>query len=151
MESNKEIISDLDSLVTILNDGKKGYESAAETTDSLELKAVFAKYALERAAYATELKAHIKMHGGNEDENETGGVLGAVHRTWIDIKQAFAGNDNKAILDAIVTGEKAAIEKYDGYIADYTDHADHLALLKKQRDGIQSDLKQIQSLEMQYK
>ena len=151
MESNKGIISDLDSLVTILNDGKKGYESAAETTDSLELKAVFAKYALERAAYATELKAHIKMHGGNEDENETGGVLGAVHRTWIDIKQAFAGNDNKAILDAIVTGEKAAIEKYDGYIADYTDHADHLALLKKQRDGIQSDLKQIQSLEMQYK
>lgn len=151
MESNKGIISDLDSLVTILNDGKKGYESAAETTDSLELKAVFAKYALERAAYATELKAHIKMHGGNEDENETGGVLGAVHRTWIDIKQAFAGNDNKAILDAIVTGEKAAIEKYDGYIADYTDHADHLALLKKQRDGIQSDLKQIQSLEIQYK
>ena len=150
MESNKEIISDLNSLVTILNDGKKGYESAAETTDSLELKAVFGKYALERAAYAAELKAHIKTHGGNEDDNETGGVLGVVHRTWIDIKQAFAGNDNKAILDAIITGEKAAIEKYDGYIADYTDHADHLALLKKQRDSIQQDLTQIESLKVQH-
>lgn len=149
MESNKEIISDLNSLVTILNDGKQGYESAAETTDSLELKAVFGKYALERAAYAAELKAHIKQHGGNEDDNDNGGLLGAAHRTWIDIKQAFTGNDNKAILDAIITGEKAAIEKYDGYIADYTDHADHLALLKKQRDSIQGALSQIQSLSVQ--
>lgn len=149
MESNKEVISDLNSLVTILNDGKQGYESAAETTDSLELKAVFGKYALERAAYAAELKAHIKQHGGNEDDNDNGGLLGAVHRTWIDVKQAFAGNDNKAILDAILTGEKSAIEKYDGYIADYTDHADHLALLQKQRDGIQTDLKQIEALKLQ--
>ena len=149
MESNKEIVSDLNSLINILNDGKQGYESAAETTDSLELKAVFGKYALERAAYATELKAHIKQHGGNEDDNDNGGLLGAAHRAWIDIKQAVTGNDNKSILDAIVTGEKAAIEKYDGYIADYTDHADHLPLLKKQRDSIQQALSQIESLKIQ--
>ena len=132
MKTNDEIISDLKGLVNILNDGKQGYESAAETTDSLELK------------------AHIKVHGGNADDNDNGGVLGAVHRTWIDIKQAFAGNENKAILDSIITGEKAAIEKYDAYIADYTDHADHLTLLKKQRDGIQEDLNGIQSLKLQY-
>ena len=149
MKTNDEIISDLESLVTILNDGKKGYESAAQTTDSLELKAIFEKDALERAAYAAELKAHIKVHGGNDD-NESGGVLGAVHRGWIDIKQAFTGNDNKSILNAIETGEKAAIEKYDGYIADYTDHADHLALLQKQRNGIQQDLNQIESLKSQF-
>lgn len=149
MKTNDEIISDLNSLVNILNDGKKGYDSAAETTDSLELKAIFKKDALERAAYANELKAHIKTHGGNEDDNESGGLLGAVHRGWIDIKQAFTGNDNKAILDAIITGEKAAIEKYDAYIADYTDHADHLALLQKQRNGIQQDLNQIESLKSQ--
>ncbi|RYY24616.1 MAG: DUF2383 domain-containing protein, partial [Sphingobacteriaceae bacterium] len=70
-------------------------------------------------------------------------------RGWVDLKQAVTGNDNATILDTITTGEKAAIEKYDGFIADYTDHADHLALLKKQRDGIQSDLQQIQSLKAQ--
>ncbi|MEX8548905.1 MAG: PA2169 family four-helix-bundle protein [Mucilaginibacter sp.] len=150
MKTNDEIISDLNSLVNILNDGKKGYDSAAETTDSLELKAVFEKDSIERAAYAAELKAHIKTHGGNEDGNESGGLLGAVHRGWIDIKQAFTGNDNKSILEAIETGEKAAIEKYDGFIADYTDHADHLALLQKQRNGIQQDLNQIESLKAQF-
>ncbi|MVN23039.1 ferritin-like domain-containing protein [Mucilaginibacter arboris] len=149
MKTNDEIISDLKGLVNILNDGKEGYQSSAEATDSVELKAVFEKIALERAAYATELKAHIKVHGGDSD-NDSGGLLGAVHRTWIDIKQAVSGNDNKAILDSIVTGEKAALEKYDADIADYTDHADHLALLKKQRDGIQNDLNQIQALLIQY-
>jgi uncharacterized protein (TIGR02284 family) len=149
MKTNDEIISDLKGLVNILNDGKEGYTSAAETTDSLELKAVFGKIALERAAYATELKAHIAVHGGDSD-NESGGLLGAVHRTWIDIKQAITGNDNAAILDSIVTGEKAAIEKYDLYIADYADHADHLALLTKQRASIQQDLTQIQSLKLQH-
>ncbi|MGI4022000.1 MAG: ferritin-like domain-containing protein [Janthinobacterium lividum] len=149
MKTNDEIISDLKGLVTILNDGKEGYTSAAETTDSLELKAVFGKLALERTAYATELKAHIAVHGGDSD-NESGGLLGAVHRTWIDIKQAFTGNDNKEILDSIVTGEKSAIEKYDAIIADYTDHADHLTLLTKQRTGIQEDLAKIQALKLQY-
>ena len=150
MKTNDEIISDLNSLVNILNDGKKGYDSAAETTDSLELKAIFEKDSIERAAYAAELKAHIKVHGGNEDDNESGGLLGAVHRGWVDIKQAFTGNDNKSILEAIETGEKSAIEKYDGFIADYTDHADHLALLQKQRNGIQQDLNQIESLKSQF-
>ena len=149
MKTNEEIVSDLNGLVNILNDGKEGYESAAKTTDSLELKAVFAKDALDRVANAAELKAHIKAHGGNEDGNDSGGLLGAVHRGWIDLKQAITGNDNKAILDSIVTGEKAAIEKYDAIIADYADHADHLALLQKQRDGIQEDLNQIESLKLQ--
>ena len=149
MKTNDEIISDLKGLVNILNDGKEGYTSAAETTDSLELKAVFGKIALERAAYATALKAHVNAHGGDSD-NDSGGLLGAVHRTWIDIKQAISGNNNAAILDSIVTGEQAAIEKFNVAIADYTDHADHLALLTKQRDSIQQDLTQIQSLKVQY-
>lgn len=150
MKSNDEIISDLKSLITTLNDGKKGYESAAETTDSSELKSLFNKFASERATYAAELKDHIKVHGGNEDDETSSSILGSAHRAWIDIKQAFTGNDNKSILEAIETGEKAAIEKYDALIADYQDHADHLNLLKKQREGIQSNMQQIKSLQVQY-
>lgn len=150
MKSNEEIISDLKDLITTLNDGKKGYESAAETTDSTELKSVFQKFASERATDAAELKDHIKVHGGNEDDETDSSVLGSAHRAWIDIKQTFTGNDNKSILDAIETGEKSAIEKYDALIADYQGHGDHLNLLKKQRAGIQSNLQQIESLKIQH-
>lgn len=145
METNKEIISDLKDLLSILNDGKEGYESAGEATESIELQGTFLKYAAQRAGYAEELRAHIATHGENA-ENESGGVLGALHRTWIDIKQALSSKEDTAILDAVVTGEKAAIEKYDKYISDYADHADHIELLKKQRAGVLEALKEIESL-----
>jgi len=145
METNKEIISDLKDLLSIVNDGKEGYESSAEATENIELQGVFLKYAAQRAAYAEELRAHIKVHGADA-ENESGGVLGALHRTWIDIKQALSSKEDQAILEAIVTGEKAAIEKYDTYINDYIDHADHIELLKKQRDGVLEALKEVETL-----
>lgn len=144
METNQEIISDLKGLVNILNDGKEGYASAGEITESGELKAVFLKYSVQRAEYAAELKAHIAAHGG-ESDNEEGGILGALHRTWIDIKQALSSREDAAILDAIETGEKAAIEKYDKVLEDNTSHMDHLVLLQRQRTGILEALKEIET------
>ncbi|WP_159466745.1 PA2169 family four-helix-bundle protein [Dyadobacter sp. 3J3] len=144
MENDKEIISDLKDLVGIINDGKEGYESAAEATDNPELKALFAKYSAQRSVYAQELKSHIATHGG-ESTNEEGGVLGALHRTWIDIKQALSSKEDAAILGAIVTGEKAALEKYDSALEDYVEHADHIELLRKQRTGITEALSAIES------
>jgi len=144
METNQEIISDLKGLVNIVNDGKEGYASASEATDSGELKAVFLKYSAQRADYADELKAHIAQHGG-ESENEEGGILGALHRTWIDIKQALSSKEDAAILGAIETGEKAAIAKYDEVLEDYAAHADHIVLLQRQRTGILEALKEIEA------
>ncbi|MBE9465480.1 PA2169 family four-helix-bundle protein [Dyadobacter subterraneus] len=147
MANDKEIISDLKGLVNILNDGKEGYESAAETTDNPELKALFAKYSAQRAVYAQELKSHIATHGG-ESTNEEGGVLGALHRTWIDIKQALSSKEDTAILEAVSTGEKAALEKFDTALGDYEEHADHIELLRKQRAGIAEALADIESYQI---
>ena len=145
MENNNEIISDLKGLVSIVNDGKEGYESASEATDNIELKAIFLKYAAERKAYELELKAHLATHGG-ESENEDGGILGVLHRAWIDVKEALSSKEDDSILGAIETGEMAAVEKYDMVLKDPKTHADHLDLLNKQRDGIQNALTEIKSL-----
>ena len=147
MENDKEIISDLKGLVNIINDGKEGYESAAEATDNPELKALFAKYSAQRAVYAQELKSHIATHGG-ESTNDEGGVLGALHRTWIDIKQALSSKEDSAILEAVTTGEKAALEKYDSALENYVEHADHIELLRKQRNGIAEALSDIESYQI---
>lgn len=148
MESNKEIVNDLKDLLAILNDGKEGYESACEATDKIELQGIFLKYSAQRAAFADELKIHIATHGAQAD-NESGGILGALHRTWIDIKQAISSKEDLAILKAIETGEEAAIQKYNHYIAHYEDHADHLQLLQRHRDGILNALKEIELLIIQ--
>jgi len=149
MENNQEIIADLKGLISILNDGKQGYSSAAESTDNLELKAVFLKYVAERALYENELKAHLAKHGGYSD-NEDGGILGAIHRTWIDIKEALTDKSETAVLAAVVTGEKAALAKYDTAIEDHKLHEDHLNLLTSQRNGIADALKEIEVLEQKY-
>ena len=149
MEDNKEIISDLKGLVSIINDGKEGYQSAADATDNVELKAVFLKYVAERALYENELKAHLAKHGG-DSENEEGGILGAIHRTWIDIKEALTDRSETAVLSAVVTGEKAALEKYDMVIKDNELHADHMNLLTSQRNAIAAALKEIEVLEQKY-
>ncbi|MCX2430159.1 MULTISPECIES: ferritin-like domain-containing protein [unclassified Pedobacter] len=145
MENNQEIISDLKGLVSIINDGKEGYESAAETTESADLKAIFLQFAAERKAYELELKAHLAAHGGSSD-NDEGGILGAIHRTWIDIKEALSSKEDVAVLGAVETGEKAAIEKYDALIGHPETHADHIGLLTRQRDGIQKALSEISFL-----
>ncbi|RZK81141.1 MAG: PA2169 family four-helix-bundle protein [Pedobacter sp.] len=149
MESNNEIIKDLKGLVDIVNDGKDGYESSSEATDSIELKGVFLKYSAQRAAFAQELNDHIAKHGG-EAEDESGGVLGALHRTWIDIKQALSSREDAAILGAIETGELAAIEKYDQCIFNYASHEDHIELLKGHRFAIAEALREIQTLHEQF-
>lgn len=147
METNQEIINDLKGLVNIVNDGKEGYTSASEATDSGELKAIFLKYSAQRADYANELKQHIAQHGGDAD-NEQGGILGALHRTWIDIRQALSSKEDVAILSAIETGEKAAIEKYDKVLEDYASHLDHIVLLQRQRTGILEALNEIETYRM---
>lgn len=144
METNDKIIGDLKGLVNILNDGKEGYVSASEATRTPELKELFLHYASQRTTYADELKKHITLHGGHS-ENEEGGILGALHRTWIDIKEALSPNEDQAILGAIETGEKAAIEKYDKVLEDYRDHMDHVGILRRQREGILEALKEIET------
>ena len=150
MQDNQEIISDLKGLISIINDGKEGYKSAADATNNVELKAVFLKYVAERALYENELKAHLAKHGA-ASANDDGGILGAIHRTWIDIKEALTDKSETALLSAVVTGEKAALEKYDMAIKDNQLHEDHLNLLTSQRNSIAEALKEIELLEQKYK
>jgi uncharacterized protein (TIGR02284 family) len=74
MKNNESIVADLKDLLVLANDGKEGYQSAAEATDNPELKAIFSSYAGERIVYAAELEEHIATHDGLA-ENESGDIL----------------------------------------------------------------------------
>lgn len=149
MKNNESIVTDLKDLLVLANDGKEGYQSAAEATDNPELKANFSSYAGERIVYAAELEEHIATHDGLA-ENESGDMLGTLHRAWLQVKQAFSSKEDAAILDAVATGERAAIAKYSELIENYERHADHLQLLTGQRNGIIEALKKIETLQLQY-
>ncbi len=135
MKSNRQIVNELKELLELVNDGKEGFETSSEATDKIELKGLFLRFSAQRALYASELKDHIEKHGGKVT-NDKGDLLGALHRTWIDIKQALSSNEDKVILNAVIAGEKVALDKYNRLIADFGDHADHIQLLRTQRDGV---------------
>ncbi|MFT7351655.1 MAG: hypothetical protein ACI9XR_001412 [Flavobacterium sp.] len=107
---NSSTIDTLNGLISILEDGKLGYVNASEKTENPTLKEDFLQYSRERAQFVTEFQNEINKLGKSTDEGS--GPLGAIHRAWIDIKSMVTSNDAEAIINACLTGEEAAVEKY---------------------------------------
>lgn len=141
-ETTTETVKTLEGLISILEDGKLGYTNAAEHIENLALKADFLDYARERALFIVELQDEINKLGKSTDTSG-GGPLGALHRTWIDIKSSFTGGDTKAIINACATGEEAAIEKYKNALEENHLEHDQVYIISKQLNSIQNTLSQI--------
>ena len=141
---NKELTDGLNHLVMICNDGKYGYEVAAEDADSAALRDMFSGYSAERARFSQQLKAEIRKFGGNSDHG--GGPLGAIHRAWIDVKTALSSKDNKAVLGACITGEKAAVNAYNEVLKKNELPVETRALLNEQRRNIEEALNKVEGL-----
>lgn len=138
-ENRKEIVDTLDGLIEILEDGKLGYTNAAEHVEDSAMKSEFLQHARERALYIVELQDEINRLGKSTDASG-GGVLGAIHRAWIDIKSTFTSGDTEAIVEACITGEEAAIEKYESALEKEELQATQSALISKQLNGIKAVL-----------
>lgn len=109
-DTNDKAVSVLNELIETCKDGAKGFESAAEKADSPALKSLFAQYSAQRASFAADLDGHVMSLRGKPVES--GHVAAAMHRGWIDIKTAFAGNDDKALLNECERGEDYAKKAY---------------------------------------
>ena len=96
----------LNQLLETARDGEKGFNEAAESTDNPDLRATLQGFAAQRAAFVTELTQLVQSVGG--DPHETGHVAGAVHRGWMNLKEAFSSRDDKAILEECERGEDYA-------------------------------------------
>jgi uncharacterized protein (TIGR02284 family) len=108
--SNDDIISTLNNLIQTCLDGKDGFVEAAEAVESSETKTFFAQQSQERARFAGELQALVRGLGG--DPQEDGSVSGAIHRGWMDLKAAVAGNDEHSVLVECERGEDSAKKAY---------------------------------------
>lgn len=115
METQKTV-THLNSLIVVLEDGREGYLNASQNTDDENLKKVFLDYSRERSLFVVELQDEINKLGKSTDAES--GPLGAIHRVWIDLKALLTGNDNSAIIEACITGEEFAIERYQEVLKD---------------------------------
>ncbi|MCU7616307.1 PA2169 family four-helix-bundle protein [Chryseobacterium sp. PBS4-4] len=111
MDSTKTV-SVLNDLLNITNDRIQGFSKVEEKVwdkHSL-LRDDYDQMVKESQEMKSELIGLITERGGEPDD--TSSAAGAIHRTWIDVKNAFTGDNPEATLENVVFGEKSAIAAY---------------------------------------
>ena len=141
---NQSLVNELNHLISIANDGKYGYENASADTEDATLKQMFHQYSLERAGYAEVLKREVTKAGGTPETG--GGPLGALHRTWMDIKSAISSGNREAVLNACITGEEAAVKAYSDAVNKDNVPTTAKQVITEQLSGIKFALNSIRSL-----
>ena len=116
MAEINEGIDILENLIETCRDGENGYRQAAEKVEEPEIREFFLAQSIERARFASELEAEAQRLG-KPDPKRKGSVAGAVHRTWIDLKEKLGGG-TKAILESAEKGEDSARDAYEKALTD---------------------------------
>ncbi len=106
----EDIGSTLNNLIETLKDGEDGFRTSAEKVKDASLSAEFRSFTAQRIRFASELQSEVTRLGG--EPKTSGSASGALHRGWIDLKAAFTGNDDYAILAEAERGEDAAVKNY---------------------------------------
>jgi len=107
---DSDVVDILNGLVETLKDGENGFRSSAEGVEDPTLKRLFESYSQQRAEFAAELQSEIRRAG--KDPSESGHVMGALHRGWINIKAAVTGKDEGAIISEAERGEDVAVRNF---------------------------------------
>ncbi len=139
---NDETIKALNFLIGTAIDGEKGYREAAEESDSAELKALLTQRGQQRAKFRQELEAEVERLGG--DPKESGSAGAALHRAWLNVRDAVTGKGDEAVIRESERGEKAALDNYDDVLGRELP-SDVKTLVARQRGEVEEALRDLSS------
>ena len=111
--NNDKSIPVLNDLLNITNDRIAGFSKVEDKVweTHSDLKSVYDDMVSRSVDMKNDLINLISLKGGEADNSTS--VSGAIHRAWIDVKNAFASDKDESTLENVVFGEKAAIEAYE--------------------------------------
>ncbi|MFS4469768.1 ferritin-like domain-containing protein [Maribacter sp. 2210JD10-5] len=135
----------LNDLLEKTYDAEKGFKKAAENTNNSALKSYFNGKAQQRYDFGHELKSEIKSFGQEVDKG--GSFTGKAHRTWMDVKAMFSSDNEEAMLEEAIRGEKASIEEYNEVLNETSLPTSTSQVLNKQKVAIENGLSTINTLE----
>jgi uncharacterized protein (TIGR02284 family) len=110
--THDEIISTLNDLIKVCNNGSEGFKACAENAqvDSPELKTMLAERQRECTLASDELRALVVEQGGDPATGTT--VGGTLHRGWLGVKTTVTGKSDLAVLEECERGEDVAKAAY---------------------------------------
>ena len=101
----------LNTLIGTLIDSIQGYQKAAADTSNTRFAEMFNARAQERQQVLTKLQAAVARMGGNPEDDGT--TTGAVHRGWMNLKEAVLGQDDETIVKTVEEGEDYLKNKFE--------------------------------------
>jgi uncharacterized protein (TIGR02284 family) len=143
--SHNDLVHNLKDLLEKNYDAEKGYKKAIEHSNNPYLKNFLKDQAFQRNHFATELDK--QLHELNEHPGEKGSTIGAIHRFWMDFKTSFTKNDDEAILEECLRGEKASLKEYDTKLKNKYLPGDIKEMFSEHRNRIQNSVRDISMLE----
>ena len=114
--NDRDETSLLNSLIKTTLDSVKGFEDAAQHSDSERFGSFFSEMAQQRRQVVARLQEEVRRLGGNPEDDSS--FMAAAHRTFLDIKNAITGSDDKAVIEEVERGEDYLKEKYDAALED---------------------------------
>lgn len=110
MDDRSEI-SILNGLIKTTLDSVKGFEDAAEHSGGARFGSFFSDMARQRRQVVSRLQEEVRRLGGEPEDDSS--FAGAAHRTFLDLKAAVTGRDDKATIEEVERGEDYLKEKFD--------------------------------------
>lgn len=145
MKYSEKMSNKLNDLLTKNYDAEAGYKLAHDNVEDSALKEYFNRRAKERYDFGHQLKNEIASYGEMPDKGTS--LKGDLHRAWMNVKSTVSGNDEEAILEETIRGEKAAIEEYKDVLNEPNLPPTTENILKTHLDTIKSALKEVRSFE----
>ena len=113
--SNNDV-STLNSLIKTTIDSINGYQESAEAVENERFRSMFMELGQDRQQALPQLQAEVSRLGGNPEDD--GSAAAAAHRTWVDLKSAVTGRDDKAIINEVERGEDHIKHKFEEAMKD---------------------------------
>jgi uncharacterized protein (TIGR02284 family) len=144
-EIHKNLVNNLQDLLEKNYDAEEGFKKAMHDAKDPNLKEFLKRQAVQRNHFATELDKAI--HSLNEHPREKGSTEGTLHRAWIDFKTAFTKNDDEAVLEECIRGEKASLKEYEHKLEHNNFSPEILNTLNEHKAAIKSTIATVERLE----
>ncbi len=108
---SEHTVDSLRELAEFVNDGIAGYERAARQSKNPQFANFYEDLVNQRRSFSQELNALIGRYGGEAQTDTT--VEGKFFRQWMEVKAAFSGEDERAILESNLYGEEWAQKAFN--------------------------------------
>ncbi len=146
--SHEKTVSVLNDLLQITNDRIEGFSKVENKVweNYSDLKADYDEMVANSHKMKSELSGMITEREGKPENTAT--AAGAVHRAWIDVKNAFSGNTDETTLGNVVFGEEAAIKAYADALDSGALYAESSKVVQDQLHHLRSSYNKFENLEM---